>query len=154
MKICTACKISKTEESYYKNQSRPDGLQNYCKECNSTKVKKHYRENPEYYKQKSGIRNRRLREEHQIKICQYLLEHPCVDCGESDIIVLDFDHVIGIKEENIAKMLGNYSWDKILEEMAKCEVRCANCHRRKTASRAQQYKFIHHSRLQVKSPSC
>lgn len=63
---------------------------------------------------------------------QYLREHPCVDCGEDDIIVLDFEHQ-GDKMFNIseAPSLG-VGWKTLKAEIAKCEVRCANCHRRKT----------------------
>ena len=58
----------------------------------------------------------------------------CIDCGEKDILVLEFDHVVGNKSMNISEMRsGLYSLKKIAEEIAKCEVRCANCHRRKTA---------------------
>jgi hypothetical protein len=56
-----------------------------------------------------------------------------VDCGETDPVVLEFDHVRGEKKGEIAMMVRVDGWDKIVEEMAKCELRCANCHRRKTA---------------------
>jgi hypothetical protein len=65
-----------------------------------------------------------------------LLTHPCVDCGESDTIVLEFDHVIGEKKYNIADVIrSGRNWQSIIEEIEKCEVRCANCHRRATAKR-------------------
>jgi hypothetical protein len=58
----------------------------------------------------------------------------CVDCGESDPCVLDFDLTRGEKEGNISSMVGNgMNWQRIANEIAKCEIRCANCHRRKTA---------------------
>ena len=73
-------------------------------------------------------------------IDNYLTSHPCVDCGEKDIVVLDFDHVRGIKEIEVTRMIKRNSLKKIDEEIKKCEVRCANCHRRrhKKASIAQQ----------------
>lgn len=68
----------------------------------------------------------------------HLGANPCVDCGETDIVVLEFDHVgeAGTKHFNIsdATRLG-YSMDKVIAEIAKCEVRCANCHRKKTYER-------------------
>ncbi len=67
-------------------------------------------------------------------LAEYLSSHPCIDCGESDIVVLDFDHITGIKTVNLAEVAGDgYSTKRIEEEIAKCVVRCANCHRRKTA---------------------
>lgn len=79
------------------------------------------------------------RERHKLKraairqhILQHLSENPCVDCGEDDPIVLEFDHVRG-KSFNIC----DAGWKlttiaKLKAEIAKCEIRCANCHRRKT----------------------
>ena len=66
---------------------------------------------------------------------EFLIEQACVDCGEADPIVLEFDHVRGTKQDNVSTLIGRaFSWKRILEEVAKCEVRCANCHRRKTAA--------------------
>jgi hypothetical protein len=66
----------------------------------------------------------------------YLLEHPCVDCGESDVTVLDFDHVRDSKRMDVSALVaGGYSWHAIADEIAKCDVRCANCHRRATHAR-------------------
>jgi len=66
-------------------------------------------------------------------IWNYLLKNPCIDCGEKDPLVLDFDHQNN-KLHNISDLKrGSYSLKTILIEIQKCEVRCANCHRRKTA---------------------
>lgn len=51
----------------------------------------------------------------------------CVDCGNKNLTVLQFDHVRGAKVKAIANMVHN-SVASMLEEIAKCEVRCANCH--------------------------
>jgi hypothetical protein len=75
---------------------------------------------------------------HRIRIRQLLLEFlsskKCLDCGENDPIVLDFDHKNpNDKFKSISKMLsGHYSWKSIQKEIDKCDIRCANCHRRKT----------------------
>lgn len=63
----------------------------------------------------------------------YLCNHPCVDCGESDPVVLEFDHVRGVKDTNVANLIsGAGRMQRLMDEIAKCDVRCANCHRRKT----------------------
>lgn len=67
------------------------------------------------------------------KIVDYLVAHPCVDCGESDIIVLDFDHLRDKLYDVSAMVARAMKWESILVEIEKCVVRCANCHRRKTA---------------------
>jgi|SRR3989338_2809541 len=68
------------------------------------------------------------------RLLAFLSAKACVDCGERDPIVLEFDHSIPQKKfKSISKMLsGHYSWNALEKEMKKCEIRCANCHRRKT----------------------
>lgn len=79
------------------------------------------------------------REEIKKRMMQFYKNHPCVDCGEKDPRVLDFDH-LNNKKYNVSSLLRReYSWDSILEEANKCEVRCANCHRKKTALDQNHY---------------
>jgi len=64
----------------------------------------------------------------------YLAERQCVDCGQSDPEVLDFDHRDGAeKVETIAWLRARGREEELLEEITKCEIRCANCHQRRTA---------------------
>lgn len=73
------------------------------------------------------------RAERKIFVLEYLTEHTCVDCGIDDPIVLEFDHVRGDKITSISNMVNNCcAYEKILNEIKKCDVRCANCHRIKT----------------------
>jgi hypothetical protein len=72
-------------------------------------------------------------------IADYLVDHPCVDCGEADPDVLDFDHVRGVKLFTIAMAVRNgRSLKAIQAEIEKCDVRCANCHRRITRRRERE----------------
>ncbi len=65
---------------------------------------------------------------------EYFLAHPCIDCGLVDPIVMEFDHVLPGKISDVSTMVRDGSpIAKIQREIAKCVVRCANCHRRKTA---------------------
>lgn len=91
----------------------------------STAVKrKYWRE----IKRKARARNKRY-------ILAYLQKHPCVDCKEGDPVVLEFDHVRGNKIDTISNLAFKYtsSLKRITEEIKKCQVRCANCHRRRHA---------------------
>jgi hypothetical protein len=75
-------------------------------------------------------------------VIDYLLRHPCIDCGEDDLIVLEFDHRDpSTKRMAVSSLLRYSSWSLIEAEIAKCDVRCANCHRRKTA-RERDYRKV------------
>ena len=73
-------------------------------------------------------------------ILKYLQDHPCVDCGERDTVVLEFDHVSGEKKWIVARMVG-HDIKTIELEIEKCEVRCANCHAIATARRKGAFRY-------------
>ena len=82
----------------------------------------------------NGARRRQVKLERMVWLVQYLREHPCVDCGETDPVVLEFDH-LREKLFGIGQMLADRPWRDVLAEIEKCEVVCCNCHRRRTARR-------------------
>lgn len=105
-------------------------------------TRRHYERNAATIKARSAARNQRITEENRQRLIDYLRAHPCVDCGEGDPLVLEFDHVRGEKEADVSRMLvRRYSWKRILGEIDKCEVRCANCHRRKTIKQFGWYRL-------------
>lgn len=132
VKKCSRCKKEKILDDFnFKDKKR--GLRQYqCRDCSRLYVRSHYERNKEYYLLKSKKRNKRLRDEIRTYIWNYLSVHPCVDCGEKDPIILEFDH-ISDKIEAISNMGKNYTLERVKIEIDKCQVRCANCHRRKTA---------------------
>jgi len=75
-------------------------------------------------------------------VTSYLLEHPCLDCGETDPVVLTFDHVRGEKRANIADMISNsFGVETITAEIEKTEVVCFNCHAIRTQKRSESYRW-------------
>jgi len=69
---------------------------------------------------------------------QALKAGPCMDCGGTfPTECMDWDHVRGEKTTNVAK-LNDCSLAKVMDEIAKCDLVCANCHRIRTRRRARQ----------------
>lgn len=62
---------------------------------------------------------------------------PCMDCGvHYPHYVMEFDHREGtVKVSTVSRLLRNSPWLKVLEEIAKCDVVCANCHNARTFMR-------------------
>jgi hypothetical protein len=89
------------------------------------------------YANDSAYRERRKKyqDERYDYIAQHKLASGCVDCDYvADHRALQLDHVNGVKYKNLSSMR-NHSWEKIQEELSKCEVRCANCHAIATVER-------------------
>ena len=89
--------------------------------------KKHYEENPEYHKAKA----KRSRQNVTDWFKDFKSKLSCKVCGEDDPVVLDFHHRDKTtKEFSISDGLRRYSRQRMLDEIDKCDVMCANCHRR------------------------
>ena len=101
------------------------------KEYRAAYIREHYKNNKQYYLDKAKKR--------QIDLATVIREaksKPCTDCGvEYAYYVMQFDH-LGDKEYDIALMARRgFSIKKIMAEIAKCEVVCANCHCERTHQR-------------------
>jgi hypothetical protein len=71
----------------------------------------------------------------------YLSRCSCAICGERDAAVLEFHHLSADKEYDISEMVSKgYSWSRILRELKKCQILCANDHRRITARERKWYR--------------
>lgn len=74
----------------------------------------------------------------------YLCGLRCLDCGYSNPMALEFDHVNEDKKYNVSDMVRKgYKWETVLAEIKKCEVVCANCHRIRTNRRGGWFRYVH-----------
>jgi hypothetical protein len=75
-------------------------------------------------------KRRRLRS--HILIVEWFENHPCVDCGEKDVRILEADHLEYFKKHNISDLVHTNKTKELCEELKVCESRCVKCHRKKT----------------------
>lgn len=142
MKRCSGCGVLKPITGFHVNRSTRDGRQSRCRECNIEQAKQFHRDNLVEVRRRISAWVRRVDIENKRRVLDYLLDHPCVDCGEADPVLLEFDHRRD-KQHGVAQLLqGHVRWEVIEAEIAKCEVRCANCHRRRTATEGGWFRTL------------
>ena len=134
MKTCSTCKSEKPLDQFNNKKTAKDGKHSCCKTCSRATGQRHYRKNKGYYLEK----NKKLNQTNRERIWAFLKTKACVDCEESDPLILEFDHLRD-KKYNVADMIRNASWELILTEIAKCDVVCANCHKRRTYKRMNSW---------------
>ena len=121
------------DPEYYRTHDREKHKEYYRKNREKIRAKCH-----ETYLKKRDVyldrcKERRRRNSEYAK--DWIKCHPCVDCGESDVDVLQFDHVRG-KLGSISQLVSaQVTLEKLQAEIDKCEIRCANCHLRVTKQR-------------------
>ena len=141
-KRCSTCGVMKPVTDFNVRQRAPDGRQARCRDCCRTWYLAH---KPDHMAG-VAIRNKAYRRQTQERLAAYLAEHPCVDCGETDIRCLEFDHrdpKQKVAPISILLQRGR-SWRTIAAEIEKCDVRCANCHRRRTADQFSTWRHRLH----------
>lgn len=135
MKKCSQCNVIKHLDEYH-SKNKTGIKKAYCKDCAKEYRRRYYQANRDKAIKYALQSNKKKKEQSRLYVLEYLKTHSCVDCGENDPIVLEFDHRNPKeKNRNISNLiLAKVSLKKLREEIEKCDVRCANCHRRKTAS--------------------
>jgi hypothetical protein len=138
VKRCCTCHEFKEFSHFNKRESAYDGLQSRCRECS----REWYANNREEHMKNVKRRNDAERERIRMRVQEYLAGSRCVDCGVTDVRVLEFDHRPGTKKlDNVGSLVSSsYSWKAVAREIAKCDVRCANCHRIVTYERAGSWR--------------
>jgi hypothetical protein len=117
-------------------------LQNYCKACQKRRSREHYVLNTAAYKVRIARNNQKVRTANRSRLHEYLSSQQCADCGIRDLASLEFDHRDpALKLKDVSNMVQKgFAWATILSEIGKCDVVCANCHRRRTARQFDWHK--------------
>ena len=135
MKTCTKCKKDKNENDFaWKNKAKGKKASR-CKECQKLISNDWYSKNTKKHLINVKKNNTLYRDRNRDYVWEYLSSHSCIDCGQNNPIVLEFDHRNPEEKEcEIYKLARSMvSMAKLKREIQKCEIRCANCHRIKTA---------------------
>lgn len=128
-KTCNKCNVSKLFSEFHKANRNCDGYFNTCKKCRQ-------KMDSDYYKnsnKKFTVKKRRQK----LKTIMLSYKIQCKYCPENISECLDFHHKYG-KEFNVAESYTRYSEKRLLDEIAKCDVVCSNCHRKIHAG----YEFV------------
>lgn len=155
-KKCGICGEEKTLDNFYVHKR--GGFVPYCKPCGvkMATVSGQWRRMKEAKDHSPEMRAKKKREYEMLKtrqlkyvqrnrdfVWEYLKSHPCVDCGGTNLLTLEFDHIDG---EKIRNMTYYTTYPTKLEnlkaEIAKCVIRCANCHRKVTRERKGDWRFL------------
>lgn len=128
-KLCSRCKLMLTSKSFG-TIKRTGRLRARCLVCEAMPA------STEPSKVAARFLARNTRKGTRDKFRSWLATQACIDCGESEPVVLELDHVRGVKTANVSDMVrAGRNWPLVAEEIAKCDVRCANCHRIETHRR-------------------
>ena len=142
-KRCTKCrKIWPVVDFNFRDKG--EGIRKgICKICTRKTTRTAYYKKRIYYLKRVAERNSSSTKKLRLFLYQYLCSHSCVDCGIQDPVVLQFDHVRGKKRDSVANMASRrFSPNTVKAEIKKCEIRCANCHTKKTARERGYYKYL------------
>jgi hypothetical protein len=141
-KVCIRCGKRKFVDKFSSNKAKNGGLQKDCKVCHRKKRRDYYKKS--YIWMRNGINEKRYirREKNTRLLVRHLQKRYCVDCGERDALVLDFDHVRGKKLSEVTALVrSGVGWDRVEKEIKKCVVRCSNCHRRRTSAKIKTWRW-------------
>ena len=139
-KTCTKCGVEKqiTEFNWAKKGVSREGR---CRECLKAYHGEHYKKNKTTYQKNQRQYRKTQRGKKKEKerfdgvkrmLVRWLSKHPCIACGEDNPVVLETHHRNpDEKNASIGTLVGaGRNWEFIKTELAKCDVLCANCHKR------------------------
>lgn len=134
MKTCTACLLSKPFSDFERDKTRKDGRHHACKACRAIYYRERDKNRPS--EQKMGY-HRNSRKEKQLFLRELKESSPCTDCQTYyPYYVMTFDHMGTAEKSFELSQFASYGMPRILQEIAKCELVCSNCHAIRSWKRA------------------
>ena len=108
---CYRCGTVKRAAEFAWRRRARNQRDSFCRPCRSAYKHEHYTANRQRYVDQAGVRKRRLFLERTTYLIDLFATHPCVDCGESDPVVLEFElyarTVIAAAQRDVAARLGS-----------------------------------------------
>jgi hypothetical protein len=142
MRHCIRCDEWKNESEFNIRNEERGYLQSVCRNCQKEQGRDRYANNMDRVKEINN--NARLNSKQNAInfVKEYLYQNPCRVCGETDIAILTFDHVRGMKKYNISGMIqGAYGVEAIRREIEKTDVVCFNCHMKREQKRRGSWRL-------------
>lgn len=139
MKTCSLCKEDKSFQDFAFRNKAKGTYQSACRSC--VKVRDAEIWGTGNKKQTTEARRNEVLERNRAHVWSVLISTGCKDCGNTNPHVLEFDHLRD-KEANISAVMRDWSLEKLKQEIVKCEVVCANCHKIRTSSRAGWWRTV------------
>ena len=142
LRVCGRCHVAKPIAEFPIKNAARGTYRSYCRPCGREYGKEHYRKNIATYLTRKKSRAPIDRLCNRQFVSDYLSTHPCVDCGETDPVVLEFDHRDrNEKRDDVGRLIHTSTVNVVRAEIEKCEVRCGNCHRIRTARQLGWYRL-------------
>lgn len=133
-KYCKRCDSHKPRSDFNKRtyKSGTVGYSAYCKSCNRSYLKEHYEKDKPSYIRRGLKQRQKVREQYR----ELKESKPCTDCRlYFPYYVMQFDHINLDKNDTVSNIMRSGAVQKMLDEMAKCEIVCSNCHAERTHQR-------------------
>ena len=156
MKQCCTCQQSFPLDSFnFRNVARGERSSS-CRACQAIHRRKHYLSRRQHYIDQSGVYRDKRNEGIREFILSIKAKTPCADCGQIfHHYAMDFDHLPQYEKSFEISNALNVSRERLVAELAKCELVCANCHRVRTwAQQGNQAKFRKAARQNPTDPKC
>lgn len=134
LRTCATCGQAKPPADFHRSRT---GQFAYCRDCRCAYDRRYYAERG---KAARFARSRLRIDEARAWMDTLKAGQPCADCGETfSPWAMHWDHLPEyLKVNEVSSMVGSYRRSLILEELAKCELVCANCHVMRTVARARR----------------
>jgi hypothetical protein len=136
MRKCSKCQEEKPLDQFGKKDK--NRLQNYCKECNKIRCREYYANNKDILKPQINLARKKRTNKIRDYIRDLKSKTPCTDCHKNyPYYVMDFDHQHSKKFLISQAPTHGMGLDLIKQEIDKCEIVCANCHRIRTFNKSK-----------------